>query len=640
MNANKCRSDSPWVLRMKFNKDKMNAYGLRMIDIYTKLNKAYNKYIDCVYSDDNADECIFRIKLSDYALKDIDSKDEIAAIKAMEHNIVYQVLLKGIKGINKVSLNKTKYDIYNAEEEKFENITYVNSENLKNLIKTTAFHTIIVSRYLNFYEFYPDFSAYQTFIWGHDIDLYTYGANLSVIDVLTKWSSKITGCVCQTEWHKNRYLSLYPQLEGKITTINNGIQSELFKSENKKGLNRFIYSSCSERGLSKLIQLWPRILENLPDAKLVISSYNSFPNSEEDHKILEYIQKTPSIRHVGRLNKEQLYTLMSIAEYWLYPSYFPETSCITSLEMLASEVICLYYPVAGLVNTIGDYGIPIAEGNEIETLLDLSVKRKNDLKKKGRDYALNCSWKNRAVEWCNMIFSTNFQNKLISDIEERMFYLYETISMPYEHVNVLSKISKEFTPNVIYDIGASTLHWTKEARKIWDNSDIYAFDVIEEAEKLYKSQNIKYNIGVLSDSDNKMIKFYENKNNPAGNSYYKEIGHPKSHIVYPEENHSMKIAMTLETIVKKNNYNLPDLVKIDVQGAELDILKGGMNIINHAKYLIIELQHVEYNRGAPLANTTIDFLNKSGWEIVEEKFSNNGPDADYLFINKNYVKTT
>jgi DNA-directed RNA polymerase II subunit RPB1 len=120
--GNKCRSDSPWVLRMKFNKDKMNSYGLRMIDIYTKLNKAYNKYVDCVYSDDNADECIFRIKLTEHALKDIDNKDEIAALKAMEHNIVYQVLLKGIKGINKVSLNKTKYDIYNEEEEIFEKV--------------------------------------------------------------------------------------------------------------------------------------------------------------------------------------------------------------------------------------------------------------------------------------------------------------------------------------------------------------------------------------------------------------------------------------------------------------------------------------------------------------------------------------
>jgi DNA-directed RNA polymerase beta' subunit len=120
--ANKCRSDSPWVLRMKFNKEKMNAFGLRMIDIYTKLNKAYNKYIDCVYSDDNADECIFRIRLTEYALKDIENKDEVAALKAMEHNIVYQVLLKGIKGINKVSLNKKKYDIYNLEEETFDKV--------------------------------------------------------------------------------------------------------------------------------------------------------------------------------------------------------------------------------------------------------------------------------------------------------------------------------------------------------------------------------------------------------------------------------------------------------------------------------------------------------------------------------------
>ena len=119
---NKCHSDSPWILRMKFNKEKMNGYGLRMIDIYTKLNKAYNKYIDCVYSDDNAEECIFRIRLTDYALKDIDNKDEVAALKAMEHNIVYQVLLKGIKGINKVSLNKKKYDVYNENEETFDKV--------------------------------------------------------------------------------------------------------------------------------------------------------------------------------------------------------------------------------------------------------------------------------------------------------------------------------------------------------------------------------------------------------------------------------------------------------------------------------------------------------------------------------------
>lgn len=540
-----------------------------------------------------------------------------------------------------------EYDVYVAgevDEEKFDNIAYVNLQNLSNLIKTTAFHTIIISRYLNFYEVYKNFSAYQTFIWGHDVSLYQYGSYLSAESILTKWSSKITGCVCQTEWHKNYFISSYPQLKDKITVINNGINTELFINiKNEKVSNKFIYTSCSERGLFRLIRLWPTILENLPDAELVISSYNNFPKSEEDNTILEYIKKTPSVTHVGKLNRTELYNLMSTAEYWLYPSYFQETSCITSLELLASEVICLYYPVAGIVNTIGNYGVPTSEGNEIDTLLNLSVKRKTELKKRGKEYAFNCSWENRAFEWSKLLFLhndslniTNDKNQL-TKIEKRMFDLYESLSMPEAHTNILKKISETFTPNVIYDIGASTLHWTKAAKNIWPNAEFCGFDAIEEAEKLYKSKNIKYNIGVISDQDNKIVKFYENKENPAGNSYYKEMGHPNSVNVYPENSYIEKKAMTLETVVKRNSFLLPDLVKIDVQGAELDILKGGQTIINNAKYLIIELQNVEYNRGAPLENVTINFLNKNGWEIVESKFSNNGPDADYLFINTNHM---
>ena len=303
-----------------------------------------------------------------------------------------------------------KYEIYVAgdiTEEKVDNITYVHFDNLHNLIKNNAFHTVIVSRYLNFYELYKNFSAYQTFIWGHDITLYAYGTDLSVESILTKWSSKITGCVCQTEWHKDLFLSSFPQLKDKFNIINNGINIHLFNTENKKQTNKFVYTSCSERGLSKLIQLWPNILENLPDAELFISSYNDFPKTDEDNRIQEFIKQNPSVKHLGKLNRKELYEMMSSAEYWLYPSYFQETSCITSLELLASEVICLYYPIAGLVNTVGDYGIQISEGNEVDKLLNLSIKQKTELKKKGKQYALSSSWKNRAEQWCNMFFSND-----------------------------------------------------------------------------------------------------------------------------------------------------------------------------------------------------------------------------------------
>ena len=120
-----------------------------------------------------------------------------------------------------------KYDIYVAgevQEEKYDNITYVNLNNLKNLITTTAFHTIIVSRYIGFYEIFPNFSAYNTFIWAHDTRLYHYGCDKDVLTILNTWDNKITGCICQTEWHKNLFISQYSSLKDKIHVINNGIK--------------------------------------------------------------------------------------------------------------------------------------------------------------------------------------------------------------------------------------------------------------------------------------------------------------------------------------------------------------------------------------------------------------------------------
>jgi FkbM family methyltransferase len=541
--------------------------------------------------------------------------------------------------------NWSVYVAGNQEEETIGNVTYVHLDNIKKLIESNAFHTIIVSRYLNFYEHYTNFSAYKTYIWAHDIHLLDYGTNLSAGDIITKWSSNITGCICQTEWHKNRYLDLYPQLKDKIQIINNGINEKMFsnleppqpleqslKQSIQKKNNRFIYTSCSERGLVKLIELWPSILENLPDAELFFSSYKPLSTSEEDTSIMEFIKNNSSVKYVGTLNRKDLYELMATAEYWLYPTNFEETSCITSLEMLASEVICLYYPHAGLVDTLGSYGIQISDGNEIDTLLNLSDEQKTKLKKEGKEYALSCSWKNRAKEWAELLRVDD------DNIKMRITELHNIGCIPKNHVDFLKQLSIDFKPTVVYDIGANVLHWTREARKIWPKSEIIAFDAMQTAEFLYKEHNVKYHIGVLSDTDNAIVKFYENIEHPAGNSYYKEIGHQLSSEIYPEDKYTEQTAMSLKSVVKQKQFPLPDLVKMDVQGAELDILRGGIEVINKAKYLIVELQDVQYNRGAPLADQTIDYLTQNGWDLIARKFSDNGPDGDYCFVNTKYTK--
>ncbi len=548
-------------------------------------------------------------------------------------------LTNGLGGSETAVINLSQYfpsnyEIYIAgevSEEKINNITYLNFQSLSNIINVVPFHTVIVSRYISFYELFPNTSFYQSFIWGHDINLHNYGCKLDVNFILKKWLPKINLCVCQTEWHIEQFKILYPELKNKLIHINNGISVEKFVYKTNKITNSFIYSSCSERGLDRLLELWPQIQTELYEPKLFICSYNKFPSNNYENQLNDIIKKYNNITHLGSLSQDKLYELLSSIEYWLYPTNWPETSCITSMEMLMSNVICLYYPIAGLVNTLQNYGIIISKENEINTILELSNKTKSQIIKRGKEYALSCSWENRSKIWLSYLFNNNINN---NSINKRLLDLHEYYTIPNEHINFLKKLKfkEQFEPLIIYDIGANVLHWTREAKNIWPNSEFIVFDAIKSASFLYEQYNLKYHIGVLSDKDNKIVNFYENFEHPAGNSYYQEIGHPKSSEIFPDNSFTEQESMTLNTIVKTKQFPYPDLIKIDVQGAELDIIKGSLDIINKAKFLIVELQHIQYNKDAPLCHETISFLKNNGWNLYAEKFSDNGPDADYCFI--------
>ena len=57
-----------------------------------------------------------------------------------------------------------------------------------------------------------------------------------------------------------------------------------------------------------------------------------------------------------------------------------------------------------------------------------------------------------------------------------------------------------------------------------------------------------------------------------------------------------------------------DLIKVDTQGSELDILKGGKNLVSKASAIILEVSYIEYNEGAPNQQETLDYMKKIGFE--------------------------
>ena len=315
------------------------------------------------------------------------------------------------------------------------NITYINRGKLRELLEREQFHTIIVSRYISFFLLYPKFRCYQLFLSAHDAGGFLNNLDREPInDIILRNNKYIDGIICLTNWHKANIIEAHPYLADKMHIINNGILENFCNNNVKKSVgnahdsildnncnrisNKFTWTSCSYRGLRTLLDLWPEILAAIPTATLHIASYDPFPKDDADKAMLAIINRhDDSITHHGRLNTEDLYRLQASAEYWLYTTNFCETSCITALEMLMAGVICLYYPIAGLVDTLGDYGVQVQQGqqgnpvqpgtpvqpgkpgNEIAAILSLTPERKAEMRVRGRAYARSCSWENRAIEW-------------------------------------------------------------------------------------------------------------------------------------------------------------------------------------------------------------------------------------------------
>ena len=209
--------------------------------------------------------------------------------------------------------------------------------------------------------------------------------------------------------------------------------------------------------------------------------------------------------------------------------------------------------------------------------------------------------------------------------------LHTTSRSPQAQYNYLMNLKKSgFEPKVVYDIGCCVMEFTKTVLEIWPYTNVILFDAFDKAEFLYKESGLSYHVGVLSNTDGKEVKFYQHDTIPFGNSYYREIGSPSN--IFPPDSYRIYTTHTLDSVVRKQGFPLPDLVKIDVQGSERDVMQGGMETIRHAKHLIVEMQHMEYNEGAPLVGETLPWIEANGWTLIAPSFSKNYADSDFGFV--------
>jgi DNA-directed RNA polymerase II subunit RPB1 len=119
--ANDENEKSKWVIRMMMDPEVMLEKNITMDDVNFTLNNCYDNQITCVYSDYNSDKLIFRIRMNEIIknsssrggqkktkVNPLDQSDQIYILKNFQEQLLQNVVLRGIKGINKVILRKIK----------------------------------------------------------------------------------------------------------------------------------------------------------------------------------------------------------------------------------------------------------------------------------------------------------------------------------------------------------------------------------------------------------------------------------------------------------------------------------------------------------------------------------------------------
>lgn len=186
----------------------------------------------------------------------------------------------------------------------------------------------------------------------------------------------------------------------------------------------------------------------------------------------------------------------------------------------------------------------------------------------------------------------------------------------------LSKLEVE--PKVIFEVGARYGDETIKLSETFKNSKIYSFECNPNTINICKNK-LKYynNITFINKGlghDNNKLPFYSyTQSNDGASSFYKRIDGDTTQEI------TGYIEITKISDIM-NHYNLEniDLLCMDVQGFELNVLKGAEKYLEKVKYIIMEEPNPIINLKELPVNTYSKYINSpTPNEIKEFMIKNN-----------------
>jgi FkbM family methyltransferase len=169
-----------------------------------------------------------------------------------------------------------------------------------------------------------------------------------------------------------------------------------------------------------------------------------------------------------------------------------------------------------------------------------------------------------------------------------------------------------FNPPVAIDVGAYVGEWTRSFKRIFPDAQVLMIEpqaskTAELSRAKSELRNVEVCAALLGARAEVSVGFCESETASSVLMEAENRRPPTTHMPMT----------TLDAITENGPFAYPNFIKLDVQGYEIEVLRGGTRTLESVEAVLMEVNLLPLHEGAPLFHESAEYLGKHGFQVYD-----------------------